>query len=188
MKRTVAIFGGSFNPPHIAHVLAATFVLTMEEAVESLMIVPCFLHPFAKSLAPFEDRLAMCEHAFGWLPRVEISTVERDLGGESRTIRTVRYIGQQHPDWALRLVVGTDIMADAHRWDRFDEVQRIAPPIVLARPGWTDHRASAGVFPEVSSSEVREALRTGKEGWASGWLPPSVLRYALSRSLYSEGG
>lgn len=181
---TVAIFGGSFNPPHIAHVLAAVFVLSMEAEVDELWVVPCFKHPFSKSLASFEDRLAMSQLAFAWLPRVTVSTIERDLGGESRTIRTVRHLRALHPDWSLRLVIGTDIVSEAPRWDSFDEIQRLAPPIVLARKGFTDQDARKSVFPELSSTQIRRAMQQGDVEQVRGWVPSGVLGYMLDRSLY----
>ena len=90
MSARVAIFGGSFNPPHVAHVLAVTYVLATED-LDEILVVPCFRHPFAKELAPFEDRFAMCELAMAWLPKVTVSRVEQELGGESRTLRTVEH-------------------------------------------------------------------------------------------------
>jgi nicotinate-nucleotide adenylyltransferase len=86
--RSVAVFGGSFNPPHVAHLLAATLVLATQD-VDLLLVVPAFKHPFAKSLAPFDERVTMCTLAMGWLPGVEVSRVEEELGGESRTLRTL---------------------------------------------------------------------------------------------------
>jgi nicotinate-nucleotide adenylyltransferase len=67
----VACYGGSFDPPHVAHVLLAAYVLTVE-AFERVLVMPVFSHAFDKQLAPFEHRLRMCELAMGWLPRVEV--------------------------------------------------------------------------------------------------------------------
>src|SRR5678816_1236754 len=94
----VAIFGGSFNPPHVAHMLAVVYALSTQQ-IERVLVVPVFQHPFAKELAPFEDRLAMARLALGWLPRTEVSTIERELGGESRTLRTIEALADRHPSW-----------------------------------------------------------------------------------------
>ena len=91
----VGIFGGSFNPPHLAHVLAVAVVLSRFE-VARILVVPTYRHPFAKALAPYEDRVKMCELAMGFLPRVEVSRVEEELGGESRTLRTLQHLRAQH--------------------------------------------------------------------------------------------
>ncbi len=191
MKKTVAIFGGSFDPPHIAHILVATFVLSMEDSVDELWVVPCYQHPFSKTLAPFDDRLAMCRRAFDWLPQTKVSTVERDLGGESRTIRTLTHLAREEPKLKLRLVIGTDIMAEAPRWQSFDKICKVAPPIVLARRGWEElgsakqgGQASVGEFPAVSSTQIREAISSGNLSQVRNWVPPNVLSYALDKGLY----
>jgi len=181
---TIAIFGGSFNPPHVAHVLAAAFVLAMEEEIDELWVVPCFRHPFAKCLASFDDRFAMSELAFSWLPRVRVSAIERDLGGESRTIRTIRHLQSVHPSWNLRLVIGTDIMTDAPRWDSFEEIARRAPPLVLSRKGFEGVGACQGVFPDVSSTRIRSAMEQGDFDLVRAWGPPAVVRHMMERSLY----
>jgi nicotinate-nucleotide adenylyltransferase len=181
---SVAVFGGSFNPPHVAHVLACTLVLTTED-VDRILVVPAFRHPFAKPLAPFEDRVAMCDLAMGWLPGVEISRVEEQLGGESRTLRTLEAIASAHPDWKLRLVIGADIVAEAPRWFAFDEIVRIAPPIVLARAGVS--AAGPPLLPEVSSTQVRDAISRGTWEDVSKRVPRAVLAHIRAGGLYGAG-
>src|SRR3954464_13123296 len=84
----VALFGGSFNPPHIAHELAALYVLETA-LVDALWFVPAYEHAFGKPLAPFDDRMAMCELVAAALgPRARVSDVERAIGGRSLTLRT----------------------------------------------------------------------------------------------------
>src|SRR5512146_215517 len=95
----VALFGGSFNPPHVGHQLLALYVLETEP-VDELWLVPCWRHPFEKELAPFEHRLRMTEAAAAALgPRARVSDVEARLGGDkSRTLLTVRALQASHPD------------------------------------------------------------------------------------------
>lgn len=73
----VAVFGGSFNPPHVGHVLGVVYALSTAP-IDEVLVVPVYRHPFAKPLAPFADRLEMCRLALGWLPRVTISRVEEE--------------------------------------------------------------------------------------------------------------
>jgi len=70
---TLGVFGGSFDPPHVAHVLAASYALAVGN-FERLLAVPVYRHAFDKKLASFEHRVAMCELAFAELPRVEVMT------------------------------------------------------------------------------------------------------------------
>src|SRR4029453_16427083 len=112
----VALFGGSFNPPHVAHQLVALYVLETR-AVDQLWLIPCFQHPFEKSLEPFADRLRMCELAAAALgPRARVSDVEGRLGGESRTLRTVQTLRAEHPGFEFSLVIGSDLQRETSGW------------------------------------------------------------------------
>lgn len=179
----VGVFGGSFNPPHLAHVLAVTVALARFE-LDRVLVVPTFQHPFAKALASFEDRVKMCELAMGWLPRVEISRVEEELGGESRTLRTLEHLRAQHPDWSLRFIMGADLVVESSKWYGFDRIMQLAPPIVLGRVGVSYEGAPPAVLPEISSTEVRAAI--GEERWADvePFMPRAVLTHARDRGLY----
>lgn len=182
---TVGVFGGSFNPPHISHVLAAAAVVSLH-ALDSLLVIPTFMHPFAKSLAPYEDRLAMCKLAMGELPRVSISRIEEELGGESRTLRTVETLKARHPDWQLRLVMGADLVVEAPKWHGFDRIKEIAPPLVLGRVGITYPGAPEPILPQASSTEVRDLLKGHDFSHAEQIVPRLVLDYIRKRGLYEE--
>ncbi len=182
---TVAVFGGSFNPPHVAHVLACALVRSVEE-VDRVLVVPAYRHPFAKALVPFEDRATMCELAMAWMPGVEVSRVEEELGGESLTLRTLEALARSNPGWRLRLVIGADILSEVTRWYGFDAITRLAPPIVLARGGVDLPSAGPALLPEVSSTQVRAAIARGAWGEVEKLVPRAVLAYARSRGLYAE--
>src|SRR5882672_3773261 len=180
----VAVFGGSFNPPHIAHVLACALVLSVEE-VDQVLVVPAYKHPCSKSLAPYDDRVTMCELAMAWIPAVAISRVEEELGGESRTLRTLEHLARAHPDWRLRLIIGADIVTEVPRWFGFESIAKLAPPIVLGRAGVDAPGAGPRLLPEVSSTQVREAIARGAWGELRDLVPRQVLRHALDRGLYA---
>jgi nicotinate-nucleotide adenylyltransferase len=181
----VYVFGGSFNPPHIAHVLAVAYVLSTTDA-DKVLVVPCYQHPFAKELAPFEDRFAMCEIAMCWLPNTMVSRVEQELGGESRTLRTVEHLRRAHPDWQLRIVVGADILLEGPRWHGFDKLVELAPPWILGRAGVSPEGAPPALLPDVSSSAVREAIRKGRLAEVRPLVPSRVMQYIDLHGLYRE--
>ncbi|MCU0658212.1 MAG: nicotinate (nicotinamide) nucleotide adenylyltransferase [Polyangiaceae bacterium] len=183
MSKRVAIYGGSFNPPHLGHVLAVAYSLAAHP-IDEVLVVPCFQHPFSKELASFEDRFALCELAFGWLPGASVSRVEAELGGESRTLRTLEHLRAAHPDWSLRLLVGADILNDAPKWHAFERVIELAPLLVLGRRGVEARGAPAPLLPEVSSTELRAWLRQGDLDRARELLPARVLEYIRRRTLY----
>jgi nicotinate-nucleotide adenylyltransferase len=127
----------------------------------------------------------MCELAMGWLPRVSVSRVEEELGGESRTLRTLETLARDHPDWHLRLVIGADILAEAPRWFGFDAIEKLAPPIVLGRAGFAVQGAATALLPEVSSTRVRAAIARGAWAEVEPLVPRAVLAHARARGLYA---
>jgi nicotinate-nucleotide adenylyltransferase len=181
----VGVFGGSFNPPHISHVLAAAAVVSLHR-IDALLVVPTFMHPFAKSLAPFEDRVKMCELAMGALPKVSVSRLEAELGGESRTLRTLQTLQAQNPEWSMRLVMGADLIVEAPKWHAFDRIQELAPPLVLGRVGITYDGCPHPILPSASSTEVRDLLEERNYERAREIVPHAVLDYIREHGLYAK--
>jgi nicotinate-nucleotide adenylyltransferase len=186
----VAVFGGSFNPPHTAHLAAAVLVLACHP-IDRVLLVPAFQHPFAKALAPFEDRIRMCELAMGWLPGVEVTRVEQELGGEGKTLHTLEHLLALHPDWTLRLVMGADLVAESSKWYRFDRVRALAPPLLIGRAGVEVHASGLGplprfVLPPISSTEVRARIRAGAWEDLADMVPRAVLEHVRTRGLYKD--
>lgn len=191
----VALFGGSFNPPHVAHQLVALYALETQP-IDELWFLPVWDHVFGKQLASYADRVAMCEHAAAALgPRVKVDRGEEELARKpgfqgSRTLDVIEHLLATRPGIEPRLLVGTDILGDAAKWYRWDAVVAAAPLIVVGRPGHAlpDGSTATGVtMPEISSTQVRTALkdREGAGGrMLPSLLPASVLEYIDSRKLY----
>ena len=185
----VALFGGSFNPPHVAHQLVALYVLETQP-VDELWFVPTFAHPFGKTLAPYDDRIAMCELAAAPLgARARVSRAEAELAARpgfvtSHTLDLVDYLAAQ--GHALRLVVGTDILHDAAKWHRWDDVVARAPLIVVGRAGHAlppGSTATDVTMPEISATRIRDLLARGASD-VTGLVPGAVLRYIAEHTLY----
>lgn len=151
---TLAVYGGSFDPPHVGHVLAVHYVLSVGLA-DRVLVVPVYQHALNKILSPFEARLEMCRRAFSTDPRVEVNDIERSLPRPNYTLVTLEKLQERHPGEAFRLIVGADVLSEAPNWHRFDEVRRLAPLIVLGRAGVKSEDAPDALLPEVSSSEAR---------------------------------
>jgi nicotinate-nucleotide adenylyltransferase len=188
------VFGGSFNPPHLAHLLA---VVVAQATIETarVLVVPTFRHPFGKVLAPFEERLALCELAFEGLENVEISRAEEEIvaqrlsegkgPGEGRTLDLLEFLQTKYPNDALRLLVGADILVEAPKWHRWGAVCELAPPIVLGRAGVLHAEAPPPVLPEVSSTLIRTLLATApQDPRLAAWVPRKVLARIADRALY----
>ena len=189
-REAVALFGGSFNPPHVGHVLAVTYVLSVGW-VERVLVVPVFEHALGKSLVDFEHRAEMARRAFGWLPGVEVSTLESSLGAPSRTLRTILALEAQHPEWALRLLVGSDITGEIEKWQAFDQIERKAPPLYLRRAGAPATVTGPSLLPEVSSTEVRRLLAGARPEQPpspelTALVPSAVLDYIWRERLFFQ--
>ena len=201
-QRTIGLFGGSFNPPHVAHVLVAAWALSIDDLHE-VWVIPTGGHPFGKTLAPFAARLAMCRLAFACFgERVRVLEIEEE-DRVHHSVKTVKKIAEAHPEFAWRWIIGSDALAQTEEWVGFDELSRIAKPLVIARLGYplsrdenptseaacseagrenTGHRRFT--LPDISSSLVRELVAKGSGADAEGLLPRAVRDYIARRHLY----
>jgi len=176
-----ALYGGSFNPPHLAHQMACLYLLEGLGAT-SVWLLPTYVHPFGKELAPFEDRLAMCRllaDPFG--ERVRVSDIERRDGTTGYTYDTVCALRQRHPERLWTLAIGADILAETHRWHRWDDLVALVPVVVLGRQG-TAAPTETLALPQVSSRDIRRRLRDGDP--IDGLVPERVRAYLEARGLY----
>jgi nicotinate-nucleotide adenylyltransferase len=179
---TIAVFGGSFDPPHVSHVLCIAYVLSAE-GVDSVLVVPTFEHALGKEAgASFEHRFAMMELATRDLHRVHLSRMEATRGGTSRTLDTLEALTETHPGASFRLLIGADILGETSRWHRWDRITEIAPPIVVGRGGYDAPRPDTVTLPEVSSTDLRQRLAERRS--VAGLVPVSVEAYIREHALY----
>lgn len=186
----LALFGGSFNPPHVGHQMAMLYALATAR-VERLLMVPCFRHAFDKPLEPFEHRLAMSRLAarpFGGPSggMVEVSDIEARLGRESRTLKTVQALHAERPGTKLVLVIGADLVAERERWYGWEELRTLVEFAVVGRGQRGASEGAAVAIPDVSSSEIRERLAAGQS--IEGRVQAEILDYIAAHGLYRTGG
>ena len=184
--KEIALLGGSFNPPHVGHAMAAWWALETQGVAE-VWLLPSFRHPFGKRLAPWEDRLRMCELAVAAIRGARVCAVEAELEGDplvGRTVRTLEHLLATHPDHRFAWIIGTDLLAETDRWYRFDRVRELARILVVGRQGYppVPHAPS---LPDVSSSAIRGAVGRGED--VTGLVPLRVAQYIAERGLYRAG-
>lgn len=187
---TVALFGGSFNPPHVAHQMLVTYVLATCD-IDEVWFVPTARHAFGKDLASYEDRVAMCEVVAAAVgPRAQVSRAEQTLAAlpgfvVSRTLHLLEHLQGQHPQHQFRLLIGADILLETDKWYRWDAVVQLAPPIVVGRSGVVPPAGATVTeyaMPAISSTEVRRRLHAQEP---VNWLVPrAVLGYIAAKGLY----
>jgi len=181
----VALLGGSFNPPHVGHLLAAHYVRATQ-GVDEVWFMPAYQHPFGKVLEPFEHRMRMCEalcrDASGWM---KTSPVEQEVaarGGSGRTVETLTYLVERYPELAFSLIIGSDILKDLPNWKSFDRIQQMVRVLVLYRAGYPAPGTLGPPVAEVSSTQIRDMLARGEA--PTELVPSAVLEYARQVHLY----
>ncbi|MEW5738826.1 MAG: nicotinate (nicotinamide) nucleotide adenylyltransferase [Myxococcota bacterium] len=178
----VALLGGSFNPPHVGHLMAALYLRSVV-GCDEVWLVPSFNHPFGKPLAPFDDRVNMCRAmALDVGPWLKVSRAEASVGGEGRTIELLEYLLPRHQDVKFRWVIGSDILSDLPKWKAWDRIQRLVTVTVLHRAGYPSPEALGPPLAMVSSSEIRRQLEAGQA--PDQLVPRAVLDYARAKRLY----
>lgn len=172
-SKKVAIYGGSFNPPHIAHQITILCLLETCD-VDEVWLMPCYKHAFDKELAPFEIRVkwlnALIE-PFG--NKCKITDVESKLPNESRTIDSLNELEKLHLEIEFSLAMGSDIRAEKHKWKNFDELEQRYKIYWMGRAGQSVSPEDEIVLPDISSSQIREMLKNGED--VSRLVPKRVL-------------
>ena len=131
----IAIFGGSFDPPHIGHELIVQKALEILD-IDKLLVVPTYLSPFKEqSWAPAELRKEWLEKLFHELPKVEILSYERNQKRQVPTIETVLHVKKLYPTAKLYLLLGSDSYASLPRWYHYEQLISLVECVVATRNG-----------------------------------------------------
>ena len=189
----IGFLGGSFDPVHFGHLIAAQDVYEQYK-LDRLFLVPAAQAPLKpndmQSLA--EDRLAMLTVASEWDHRLEIADYELRKGGVSYTIDSVRHFRSQFPNDDLFWVIGGDQLPLLQKWKDIAELAQLIEFIFLERPrhpskphpeipGLRLHRCDGHLI-EISSSELRQRVRAGLS--LHYFCPQKVIAYIESKQLY----
>ena len=189
----IGFLGGSFDPVHFGHLLAAQDVYE-QHRLDRLVFVPAAQAPLkpADVQSSPEDRLAMVRGAIEWDKRFEVSDVELRRGGVSYTIDSARHFRALYPADDLHWIIGGDQLPQLHRWKDIGELVRLVSFIFLERPGFPVratpdipglrlHRCDGHLI-AVSSTELRERVRRNLS--LDYFMPAAAIRHIQSRNLY----
>jgi nicotinate-nucleotide adenylyltransferase len=189
----IGILGGTFDPIHVGHLVAAVNVRHDLRLDRLLMVVANqpWQKEGARSITPAEDRFAMVEAAVGGVPGIEASRIEIDRGGPSYTADTVEQLADEYPDAGLFCVVGADVADSLHTWERHTVIAGLSTLVVVNRPGsvrtaslpgWRVEEVEIPAL-EVSSTDLR---RRAAEGAPLEYLvPDGAIRFIRARNLYA---
>ena len=196
----IGILGGSFDPPHVGHLLAAQDALD-ELALDRLLVVPAAQQPLkGGEHASAAHRLAMVQACFGGIPRIEVDPIEIDRSGLSFTVETVEVLRQRWPSATLLLLVGDDVVSTLPRWRDVTRLLSMVQLVVMHRADHGQEAAALAVWPDsggaaaarrmatrrvdLSSTEIRARLRDGRS--IRGFVSDTVATYIATTRLYLE--
>jgi nicotinate-nucleotide adenylyltransferase len=192
--RRLGVMGGTFDPIHHGHLVAASEVADFFD-LDEVIFVPTG-QPWQKGdrkVSPAEDRYLMTVIATASNPRFSVSRVDIDRPGETYTIDTLRDLRAEHPDAEFFFITGADALARMVSWRDADELFRLAHFVGCTRPG---HRLSMTSLPAehlslleipalaISSTECRERVRGGRPIWYL--VPDGIVQYISKRRLYRD--
>lgn len=132
-KNSIAIFGGSFNPPTIAHINLAKQILDKMKNIEKIIFVPVSTKYNKQGLAPDEDRLELLKTICQDHPNMEVSSLELNSPRQLYTIETLKIMQKQNPDKTIHFIVGTDNLKELETWHAANEILQQFKIIVLER-------------------------------------------------------
>lgn len=187
----LGIFGGSFDPPHVGHLLVAQDAVTAL-SLDLLLIIPAATQPLkTQHSTAAAHRLAMTRRCFADIPGMVVDPVEIERGGLSFMVDTVEHVRGRYPGAALHLLVGDDVIPTLPRWHQAERLLTLVELVVLHRvlegtdaasdpPNRFRQLATRRV--DVSSTEVRSRARDGRS--IRGFVPDAVADYIASTGLY----
>ena len=187
MKK-VGILGGTYNPPHIGHLIIANEVKHALQ-LDEVRLMPTALPPHknADNEVTIEQRLEMVKLAVEDTPGLTVSSFEVDRGGVSYTFDTMMRLTEEEPNTAFYFIIGGDMIDQLDTWHRIDELVELITFIGVNRPGWkseTDYPVKLVDIPEIdlSSTVLRDRFKTG--GPVTFLMPKSVEAFIRREGLY----
>jgi nicotinate-nucleotide adenylyltransferase len=189
----VGIFGGTFDPIHVGHLVAATWARDALALDRVILVVAN--DPWQKSarrqVTAAEDRLAVVAAAVQGVPGLEPGRMEIDRGGPSYTVDTVRALTDQHPESCFHLLVGADVAAELDGWHDAATLATLVRLVIVDRggtapapdpPGWRVDRLRIPAL-DISSSELRRRLAHGHS--VDFLVPDPAIRCIRRLGLYA---
>ena len=194
--RRIGVMGGTFDPIHHGHLVAASEVADRFN-LDEVIFVPTG-QPWqkeGKTISPAEDRYLMTVIATAANPRFSVSRVDIDRDGPTYTIDTLRDLREQFPDEELYFITGADALASIMSWHDWEEMFQLAEFVGVTRPGYDlredmlpadiQERVHLVEIPAmaISSTDCRERAAEGRPVWYL--VPDGVVQYITKNALYA---
>lgn len=189
-RRQVGILGGTFNPPHLGHLVMADQVMK-QLALEKVLFMPDSQPPHVdeKQTISGELRQAMVERAIFDNLNFELETAELQRGGISYTYDTIKILKQRHPDTDYYFIIGGDMVAYLPKWHRIDELVKLVRFVGVRRRDFSVHTPYPVIWVDsplidISSSMIRQRVVNHQS--IHYLVPEGVENYIYEKGLYLE--
>ena len=189
--RRLGVMGGTFDPVHVGHLIAASEALHAFE-LDRILFVPAGKPWQKKDYSSAEDRFLMTSLAAGLHPRFAASRMELDRKGPTYTVDTLKELGNFYPDLEMFLILGADAASGLSTWYESEAVADLAEVVAVTRPGFSledvarqgRHVIHTLEMPPIgiSSTEVRRRVRAGAP--IDFMVPSDVAAYVAENGLY----
>jgi nicotinate-nucleotide adenylyltransferase len=191
-KRRIGVMGGTFDPIHNGHLVAASEVASAFD-LDEVIFVPTGSPYLKDNVTPAEHRYLMTVIATASNPRFKVSRIDIDRAGPTYTVDTLADMQKLHPDAELVFISGADAIAQISAWKNADQLWDLAHFVAVSRPG---HKLTIPDAPEgaiskleipalaISSTDIRARVQTGKPVWYL--VSDGVVQYIAKNSLYGQ--
>ena len=190
------LLGGTFDPPHMAHLIVA-HVVRESMRLDEVVLMPTSTHAFkGEPEVGARHRMTMVELAIAGDDGLRGDRLEVDRGGTSYTVETLEALKEREPDTAWSLILGWDNLAELEAWHQVERLPQLATIVVTSR----GERGISDAFPAlpfgekpervevpalgISSSQIRERVREGRT--IRYWVPAAVEAYVRQNGLYAS--
>lgn len=189
MKK-IGILGGTFNPPHIGHLIIANEVLN-QLALDEIWFMPNQEPPHkqAPSNVTSEDRLEMVKRAVKGNPKFKVETIELNRTGRSYTFDTMHQLNALYPDFLFYFIIGADMIEYLPKWHRIDDLLKLVSFVGLKRPSYSEKTKYPVIQVEAPSIDLSSSLLRNRimEGKSTQYLIPEEVRlYIEENQLYGS--
>ena len=191
-KRRIGVMGGTFDPIHNGHLVAASEVASAFD-LDEVIFVPTGSPYLKDNVTPAEHRYLMTVIATASNPRFKVSRIDIDREGPTYTVDTLADMQKLYPDAELVFISGADAIAQISAWKNADELWGLAHFVAVSRPG---HKLTVPDAPEgaiskleipalaISSTDIRARVQTGKPVWYL--VSDGVVQYIAKNHLYGQ--
>ncbi|GAB4073376.1 nicotinate-nucleotide adenylyltransferase [Barrientosiimonas marina] len=185
--KSIGILGGTFDPPHIGHLIIANDVCHAQQ-LDEVWFMPSYEPPHKESAAADTmDRVAMLERVTADNPLFKVETTEVNRLGKSFTFDTMKWLQEAHPDTSFYFIIGADMVENLPRWRHIEQLLEMVTFVGVNRKGYTinSHYAIRTMdvpLMEISSTAIKNRVRSEKT--IKYMVPESVETYIKENRLY----